>query len=76
MTHYYIHGAGLLYEIDESAASTNTLTYHFDHRGSTVALTDATGRVTDREDGGAAAAGATAGADWLGQPFQSSSNGK
>lgn len=48
VTNYYIYGLGLLYEITETATSTNTLTYHFDFRGSTVALTDAGGNVTDR----------------------------
>ena len=47
-TSYYIYGQGLLYEIRETASSTNTLTYHYDYRGSTVALTDANGNVTDR----------------------------
>jgi len=48
MTNYYIYGQGLLYEITETATSTNTLTYHFDYRGSTVALTDKNGNLTDR----------------------------
>ena len=48
ITNYYIYGEGLLYEITETAAGINTLTYHFDLRGSTVALTDSTGMPTDR----------------------------
>ena len=48
VTNYYIYGLGLLYEITETATSTNTLTYHYDYRGSTVALTDGAGNVTDR----------------------------
>lgn len=48
VTNYYIYGPGLLYEIAETATSTNTLAYHFDYRGSTVAMTDANGNVTDR----------------------------
>jgi RHS repeat-associated protein len=48
MTNYYIYGAGLLYEIDVTANSTNTAYYHYDYRGSTVALTDGSGNVTDR----------------------------
>jgi len=48
VTNYYIHGLGLLYQITETAASTNTATYHYDVRGSTVALTDANGIPTDR----------------------------
>ncbi len=48
-TNYYIYGAGLLYQVTESATVTNTLTYHYDFRGSTVALTDSAGtNVTDR----------------------------
>ena len=41
-------GLGLLYQITETATGTNTLTYHYDYRGSTVALTDSNGFVTDR----------------------------
>lgn len=48
VTNYYIYGAGLLYQITEAATATNTLTYHYDYRGSTVALTDDSGNVTDR----------------------------
>ncbi len=47
-TTYYIYGAGLLYEINEGASGESTITYHFDYRGSTTALTDDGGRVTDR----------------------------
>ena len=36
---------GLLYEVDEAG---NTKTYHYDYRGSTVAITDDAGNVTDR----------------------------
>ncbi len=48
VTNYYIYGLGLLYEVTETASSTTTLTYHYDYRGSTIALTDGTGNVTDR----------------------------
>ena len=48
VTNYYIYGPGLLYEITETASTTNTLTYHYDIRGSTIALTDDYGNVTDR----------------------------
>ena len=48
VTTYYIYGPGLLYEITETATTTNTLTYHYDLRGSTIALTDKNGNVTDR----------------------------
>ena len=48
VTNYYIYGAGLIYQITETATQTNTLTYHYDYRGSTVALTDDNGNVTDR----------------------------
>jgi RHS repeat-associated protein len=48
ITNYYIYGAGLLYQITETAAATNTLTYHFDYRGSTIALSADSGLVTDR----------------------------
>jgi RHS repeat-associated protein len=47
-TNFYIYGPGLLYEITATATSTTTRTYHFDLRGSTIALTDANGNVTDR----------------------------
>ena len=46
VTNYSIYGVGLLYEITETATSTNMLTYHYDYRGSTVALSDATGMPT------------------------------
>jgi RHS repeat-associated protein len=48
ITNYYIYGPGLLYQVTETATTTNTLTYHYDNRGSTIALTDDNGRVTDR----------------------------
>jgi len=43
-----LYGAGLLYQITETATTSSTLTYHYDFRGSTIALTDDNGRVTDR----------------------------
>jgi RHS repeat-associated protein len=46
-TNYYIYGVGLLYEIDVTASGTTTAFYHFDCRGSTVALTDSNGNPTD-----------------------------
>jgi len=39
----YVHGNGLLYEVTGSALRA----YHYDSRGSTIALTDAAGVVTD-----------------------------
>jgi RHS repeat-associated protein len=48
VTNYYIYGAGLLYQITETATATNTLTYHYDYRGSTIALSGDNGLVTDR----------------------------
>ncbi len=49
VTNYYVYGAGgLLYEVDETSSTTNTYTYHYDFRGSAVALTDQYGHVTDR----------------------------
>lgn len=42
---YYIHGLGLLASIDATNGSVST--YHFDHRGDTLALTNATQAVTD-----------------------------
>ena len=47
-TNYYIYGAGLLYQITETATATNTLTYHNDYRGSTVAISSDSDAVTDR----------------------------
>ncbi len=41
---YYVYGLGLIGQEDSAG---NYLTYHFDRRGSTVALTDITGNVTD-----------------------------
>jgi len=48
VTNYYIYGVGLLYQITETATATNTRTYHFDYRGSTIALSADSGLVTDR----------------------------
>jgi RHS repeat-associated protein len=46
---FYVHGVGLLYEVNETGGvETGTATYHYDYRGSTVALTDGDGNVTDR----------------------------
>ncbi len=42
---YYVYGLGLLYQVDDAG---NTVTYHHDYRGSTVALTGLAGQVTDR----------------------------
>jgi RHS repeat-associated protein len=50
VTNYYVYGAGLLYEVTETATATNARTYHYDYRGSTVALTDESGNVTDRAE--------------------------
>ena len=48
VTNYYIYGAGLLYQITETATATNTKTYHYDYRGSTVAMSADNGVITDR----------------------------
>jgi len=48
VTNYYIYGLGLLYQITETTTATNTLTYHYDYRGSTIALSADNGLVTDR----------------------------
>jgi RHS repeat-associated protein len=45
---YYIYGPGLLYQVTEAATGTNTLTYHYDYRGSTIALSADNGLVADR----------------------------
>jgi RHS repeat-associated protein len=46
----YAYGLGLLYEVnlDPNGAELNTRTYHYDYRGSTVALTDDSGMPTNR----------------------------
>ena len=41
---YYIHGLGLLASID---SSNNVLTYHFDQRGDTLALTNTAANITE-----------------------------
>jgi RHS repeat-associated protein len=48
VTTYYIYGSGLLYQITEAPTGTNTVSYHYDCRGSTIALTGDNGLVTDR----------------------------
>ena len=54
---FYIYGPILLYEIEESAAGGNpansALYYHYDHLGSTLALTNDAGEVTGRANCGA-----------------------
>ena len=45
VTTYYVYGLGLLYETDDYD---NTKYYHYDYRGSTVAISDVHGEVTDR----------------------------
>ena len=47
ITNYYVYGVGLLYESDETATSIKTAFYHYDCRGSTVALADINGNPTD-----------------------------
>ncbi len=44
---YYIYGLGLIGKEDVTTTPTAYVNYHFDSRGSTVALTDETGAVTD-----------------------------
>lgn len=44
---FYVYGAGLLYEVDQAD---NTQTYHYDSRGSTVALTSGAGAVVYRAE--------------------------
>ena len=48
VTNYYVYGSGLLYEIDQTATTTTVLCYHSDIRGSTMALTDVNGNLTDQ----------------------------
>jgi len=47
---YYIYGPGLLYDVEIGAggAEIATHTYHFDMRGSTIALTDNSSQVIER----------------------------
>jgi RHS repeat-associated protein len=42
---YYVYGLGLIGQEDESG---NYLTYHYDQRGSTIALTDISGNIVNR----------------------------
>jgi RHS repeat-associated protein len=50
VTNYCVYGLGLLYEItvNTNGTETATNTYHYDYRGSTIAITRAGGVVTDR----------------------------
>jgi RHS repeat-associated protein len=48
VTNYYVYGPGLLYQVTETTNGEKTLTYHYDYRGSTIALSDDNGLVTDR----------------------------
>jgi RHS repeat-associated protein len=46
---YYVYGIGLLYEVNEDEQENEVVSYYlFDQSGSTVALTDDSGTVTDR----------------------------
>jgi len=47
---FYVYGPGLLYEVGINSGGQDTVVryYHYDYRGSTIALTDGTGNVTDR----------------------------
>ncbi len=45
---FYDGTAALNNQVTETPTATNTLTYHYDCRGSTIALTDDNGNVTDR----------------------------
>jgi RHS repeat-associated protein len=45
VTNYYVYGLGLIYHVDTAG---NSYTYHYDSRGSTVAITSSSGTVTDR----------------------------
>ena len=53
VTNYYVYGPGLLYEVTETATNSYLRYYHYDYRGSTVALTDHESRVTDRHENSA-----------------------
>ena len=50
--YYYVYGAGqLLYEISEGgSAPTGLIYYHFDHNGNTIALSNSTGQVVQRNE--------------------------
>ena len=48
VTNYYVYGLGLLYEVTPTGGTNKVLTYHCDYRGSTVAITDTNGAVTDQ----------------------------
>ncbi|GAA5483943.1 RHS repeat-associated core domain-containing protein [Haloferula sargassicola] len=44
----YVWGLGLLYEVNGSGGSATTVSYHHDATGSTIALSDDTGKVIER----------------------------
>jgi RHS repeat-associated protein len=44
----YVWGLGLLYEVNGTGSGATTATYHHDATGSTLALTDSTGKVIER----------------------------
>jgi len=49
VTNYYVYGAAqLVYEVTSTAGTNTMLTYHYDYRGSTVAVTDPAGNVFDQ----------------------------
>jgi RHS repeat-associated protein len=47
---YYVYGMGLLYESKKTGSTEQTISYHFDQIGSTIARTDNTGNVLGRAE--------------------------
>jgi hypothetical protein len=48
---YYVYGQGLLYDVETTSTGAETgvrHNYHYDYRGSTVALSDGAGNVLER----------------------------
>jgi RHS repeat-associated protein len=48
VTNYYVYGLGLLYEVTPINGVETVFTHHYDYRGSTVAITDASANTIDR----------------------------
>jgi len=47
VTNYYVYGAGLLYQVTPTSGTNVVLNYHYDYRGSTVAITDQGANLVD-----------------------------
>ncbi len=65
----YVYGHGLIYQVDGNVGSETVKYYHYDYRGSTVAMTNSSGTVTGRAEYGIYGQVANRTGDALNTPF-------